>query len=350
MQDMSKDGLIPTFDMDTKKWNKKYFVTFIDDTSGFCYVYLLHNKDEASDKSKVFKTKVELQQGSLIKRFRTDRGGLSQGFWGEAMAIVRLPNPKLKTLGERGIECIFVGYAEHSKAFRFSSDSRPSLKIPNGTKDIGGSVVPEEITKEVVRQIEPELRESKRNRTQKDFGPQFQLYLIEGTKDKGFKQKSGIVYFDTYAPVARISTIRLLIAMASIHNLIILHMDVKTAFLNCELDEEVYINQPQGLIMRSNENKVYKLIKSLYRLKQAPKQWHQKFDEVVLSNGYLLNQANKCVAALSQRIEIGDKGLDHNRISRIRFLNHSDSLPVAAKATNSDFIVEPVMQVCFLEA
>ncbi|GJW67372.1 zinc finger, CCHC-type containing protein [Tanacetum coccineum] len=265
-------------------------------------------------------------------------------------AVVRLPNPKLKTLGERGIECIFVGYAEHSKAFRFSSDSRPSLKIPNGTKDIGGSVVPEEITKEVVRQIEPELRESKRNRTQKDFGPQFQLYLIEGTKDKGFKQKSGIVYFDTYAPVARISTIRLLIAMASIHNLIILHMDVKTAFLNCELDEEVYINQPQGLIMRSNENKVYKLIKSLYRLKQAPKQWHQKFDEVVLSNGYLLNQANKCVAALSQRIEIGDKGLDHNRISRIRFLNHSDSLPVAAKATNSDFIVEPVMQVCFLEA
>ncbi|GKE39144.1 zinc finger, CCHC-type containing protein [Tanacetum coccineum] len=61
MQDMSKDGLIPTFDMDTEKV--------------FCYVYLLHTNDETLDKFKVFKTKVELQQGSLIKRFRTDRGG-----------------------------------------------------------------------------------------------------------------------------------------------------------------------------------------------------------------------------------------------------------------------------------
>ncbi|GKF19103.1 zinc finger, CCHC-type containing protein, partial [Tanacetum coccineum] len=72
-------------------------------------------------------------------------------------------------------------------------------------------------------------------------------------------------------------------------------MDVKTAFLNGDLDEEVYMNQPQGFIMPDNENKVCKLIKSLYGLKQAPKQWHQKFDKVVLSNGYLLNQAKKCV-------------------------------------------------------
>ncbi|GJT97194.1 zinc finger, CCHC-type containing protein [Tanacetum coccineum] len=93
--------------------------------------------------------------------------------------------------------------------------------------------------------------------------------------------------------VAHISTIRLLIAMASIHNLIIHQMDVKTTFLNGELDEDVYMNQPQGFIMLGNENKVCKLIKSLYGLKHAPKQWHQKFDEVILSNGYLLNQADK---------------------------------------------------------
>ncbi|GKD23567.1 zinc finger, CCHC-type containing protein [Tanacetum coccineum] len=83
---------------------------------------------------------------------------------------------------------------------------------------------------------------------------------------QGFRQKSWIDYFDTYAPVARISTIRLLIAMASIHNLIIHQMDVKTTFLNGKLEEE-----------------------------QTHKQWHQKFNEVVLSNGYLLNQADKCV-------------------------------------------------------
>ncbi|GJS26838.1 zinc finger, CCHC-type containing protein [Tanacetum coccineum] len=125
---------------------------------------------------------------------------------------------------------------------------------------------------------------------------------VDGTIEKfkarlviqGFRHNSGIDYFDTYDPVARISTKRMLIAKASIHNLIIHQMDVKTAFLNGELDEEVYMNQPQGFIMHGNENKVCKLIKSLYGLKQAPKQWHQKFDEVVLSNGYLLNQANKC--------------------------------------------------------
>ncbi|GJW83797.1 zinc finger, CCHC-type containing protein [Tanacetum coccineum] len=75
MHDMSKDGLIPSFYMDTEKWNKKYFVTFIDDASRSCYVYLLHTKNKALDKFKVFKIKVELQQGSQFKRFKFYRGG-----------------------------------------------------------------------------------------------------------------------------------------------------------------------------------------------------------------------------------------------------------------------------------
>ncbi|GJX22610.1 zinc finger, CCHC-type containing protein [Tanacetum coccineum] len=266
--------------------------------------------------------------------------------WG-CSAVVRLPDPKMKTLGERGIECIFVGYVEHSKAFRFyiiepndlvtinsiielrdaifdenrfSSVPRPSQRsLVKGIEDFGGSVAPKKVTEEVVQQPKSELRKSKRNRTLKDFGPEFQLYLIEGTRDEvsdqhsycfnveddpktfdeamksddvafwkeaindeidsimgnntwvladlplgckplgckwifkrkmkvdgtiekfkarlviqGFKQKSGIYYFDTYAPV----------------------MDVKTAFLNGNLDEEFHMNQPQGFIMSGNENKV----------------------------------------------------------------------------------------------
>nr|GEV94808.1 zinc finger, CCHC-type [Tanacetum cinerariifolium] len=103
---------------------------------------------------------------------------------------------------------------------------------------------------------------------------------VDGTIEKfkarlviqGFKQKSGIEYFYTYALVVRISTIRLLIAMGLIHNMIIHQMDVKTDFLNGDLDEEVYMNQPQGFIIPGNENKVCKLINYLYGLKQAPKQ------------------------------------------------------------------------------
>ena len=89
---------------------------------------------------------------------------------------------------------------------------------------------------------------------------------------KGFTQKKGIDYFDTYSPVSRITTIRILIALASIHNLVVHQMDVKTTFLNGDLDEEIYMEQPEGFIVKGQEHKVCKLVKSLYELKQAPKQ------------------------------------------------------------------------------
>ncbi|CAM8895716.1 unnamed protein product [Rhodiola kirilowii] len=72
-------------------------------------------------------------------------------------------------------------------------------------------------------------------------------------------------------------------------------MDVKTAFLNVDLEEEIYMKQPEGFVVTGQEHKVCKLVKSLYGLKQAPMQWHQKFDEVVLSDGFILNQSDKCV-------------------------------------------------------
>ncbi|RVW59251.1 Retrovirus-related Pol polyprotein from transposon TNT 1-94 [Vitis vinifera] len=112
---------------------------------------------------------------------------------------------------------------------------------------------------------------------------------------KGFKQREGIDYFDTYAPVARTTSIRILFALASIHNLFVHQMDVKTAFLNEDLNEEVYMEQPEGFVLPGNENKVCKLVKSLYGLKQAPKQWHEKFDHAILSNGFRHNNADKCL-------------------------------------------------------
>ncbi|GJS09109.1 retrovirus-related pol polyprotein from transposon TNT 1-94 [Tanacetum coccineum] len=72
-------------------------------------------------------------------------------------------------------------------------------------------------------------------------------------------------------------------------------MDVKTAFLNGDLDEEVYIKQPEGFVLPSHENKVCKLNKSLYGLKQAPKQWHDEFDKSILSNGFTYNSSDRCI-------------------------------------------------------
>ncbi|GJY70905.1 zinc finger, CCHC-type containing protein [Tanacetum coccineum] len=121
---------------------------------------------------------------------------------------------------------------------------------------------------------------------------------------QNFRQKEGIDFFDTYAPVARISTIRLLLALIAIHDLVIHQMDVKTAFLNGDLDEEIYMKQPEGFVMPGHESKVCKLKKSLYGLKQAPKQWHQKFDDVVTDQ----DQVNKTKEFLSSSFDMKDLG------------------------------------------
>ncbi|GJZ63797.1 retrovirus-related pol polyprotein from transposon TNT 1-94, partial [Tanacetum coccineum] len=112
---------------------------------------------------------------------------------------------------------------------------------------------------------------------------------------KGYRQKEGQDFFDTYSPVTRITSIRTLIAIAVIHNLIIHQMDVKIVFLNGELDEEIYMQQPEGFVVKGQEHKVCKLVKSLYGLKQAPKQWHEKFDNTLLSNDFQINECDKCV-------------------------------------------------------
>ena len=78
---------------------------------------------------------------------------------------------------------------------------------------------------------------------------------------KGYRQKEGLDYFDTYSPVTRITSIRMLIALAAVHDLKIHQMDVKTAFLNGELEEEIYIEQPEGFIVPGKEKKVCRLVK-----------------------------------------------------------------------------------------
>jgi hypothetical protein len=72
-------------------------------------------------------------------------------------------------------------------------------------------------------------------------------------------------------------------------------MDVKTTFLNGELDEKIYMDQPDGFVVKGEEQNVCKLLKSLYGLKQAPKQWHEKFDITLTGAGFAINEADRCV-------------------------------------------------------
>ncbi|GJY32035.1 zinc finger, CCHC-type containing protein [Tanacetum coccineum] len=143
MQDMLKDGLIPAFDMDTEKCKtcmltkitKKPFQNVKRETK---VLELIH-----SDLCDLHATP-SLGNKNYFVTFIDDASRTESRVLG-----CQTPDPKLKSLVERGIKCIFVGYVEHSKAFRFSSLPIPSLTISNRTEDTGGSVVPEEVTEEV---------------------------------------------------------------------------------------------------------------------------------------------------------------------------------------------------------
>ncbi|GJS99151.1 ribonuclease H-like domain, reverse transcriptase, RNA-dependent DNA polymerase [Tanacetum coccineum] len=100
---------------------------------------------------------------------------------------------------------------------------------------------------------------------------------------KGYIQEHGIDFEEVFAPVARMETIRLLLAIAANNKWEVHHLDVKSAFLHGDLKEEVYVTQPEGFIKRQDQGKVYRLIKALYGLRQAPRAWNIKLDNTLKS-------------------------------------------------------------------
>nr|GEY75333.1 zinc finger, CCHC-type [Tanacetum cinerariifolium] len=221
--------------------------------------------------------------------------------WG-CRAVVRLTEPKMKNLGEKGIGCIFIGYAEHSKCYKFYVIEPNDYVSVNSIIESRDVIFDEERFTSIPRQrgmIQPSSskiseyevegnddvpypsvpRKSTRTRKTKSFGSDFQLYFVEGTRDKTlsqqckwilkrkmkvngsidkykarlviqcFRQNEGIDFFHTYAPVARISTIRLLLALAAIHDLVIHQMDVKTAFLNGTPVSQLEYSRAIGCLM-----------------------------------------------------------------------------------------------------
>lgn len=106
---------------------------------------------------------------------------------------------------------------------------------------------------------------------------------------RGFLQKTGTDFEDVFAPVApvaRIETIRAMVAIASSKTWKMHQLDVKSAFLNGPLDEEVYVGQPPGFEVKWREFIVYKLRKALYGLKQAPRAWNKRIDGFLSQIGF----------------------------------------------------------------
>ncbi|KAJ9553109.1 hypothetical protein OSB04_017154 [Centaurea solstitialis] len=103
---------------------------------------------------------------------------------------------------------------------------------------------------------------------------------------KGYRQQEGIDYNETFAPVARIEAIRMFLAYAAHKDFTVYQMDVKTAFLNGVLKEEVYVSQPEGFVDKDHPDHVYILDKALYGLKQAPRVWYDSLSQFLVESGY----------------------------------------------------------------
>jgi hypothetical protein len=109
---------------------------------------------------------------------------------------------------------------------------------------------------------------------------------------KGYAQTYGIDYKETYSPVAKMTTVRVIIAMATTKGWSLHQMDVKNVFLPGDLQEEVYMEQPLGYVDQTHPNLVCRLKKALYGLKQAPKTWLDKIGEYLVTSGFQTSNAN----------------------------------------------------------
>ena len=112
---------------------------------------------------------------------------------------------------------------------------------------------------------------------------------------QGYSQKPGVDYNEVFSPVAKYSSIHTVLAIANQLDLDLHQMDVKTAFLNGDLEEEIFVRQPEGFIDKEHPSRVCRLRKILYGLKQSARCWNKTIDEYLKQSGYVQNDADPCI-------------------------------------------------------
>lgn len=120
---------------------------------------------------------------------------------------------------------------------------------------------------------------------------------------KGYAQTEGVDYNEIFAPVVKHVSIRLLLSAVVNYDLELEQLDVKTAFLHGILKEKVFMEQPEGYIHKGKENMVCLLKKSLYGLKQSPREWNHRFHTFMIKNGYARSEYDPCVYLKGSRVE-----------------------------------------------
>jgi len=112
---------------------------------------------------------------------------------------------------------------------------------------------------------------------------------------KGYSQVQGVDFNEVFSPVVKHTSIRVLLSLEAIKDLELEQLDVKAAFLHGDLEEQIYMKQPEGFEVVRKENHVCLLKKSVYGLKQSPRQWYKKFDSFMISINFSLSNYDCCV-------------------------------------------------------
>ncbi|KAL3520958.1 hypothetical protein ACH5RR_019107 [Cinchona calisaya] len=112
---------------------------------------------------------------------------------------------------------------------------------------------------------------------------------------KGFTQKECIDYKETFSPISSKDSFRVIMALVAHFDLELLQMDVKTMFLNGNIDETIYMMQPENFVSKDTKNMICKLKKSIYGLKQVSRQWYHKFHQIIISFGFEMNLVDDCI-------------------------------------------------------
>jgi hypothetical protein len=144
---------------------------------------------------------------------------------------------------------------------------------------------------------------------------------------QGYSQKEGIDYEETFAPVARLEAIRILLAFVVAKGFKLYQMDVKSSFLNGVIEQEVYVKQPPGFESEKYPHRVYRLKRALYGLKQAPRAWYGRLRGFLLSRGFVMGTVDKTLFLLKHgndllvvQIYVDDivfGGSSHNLVAKI---------------------------------
>ncbi|GJV13957.1 retrovirus-related pol polyprotein from transposon TNT 1-94 [Tanacetum coccineum] len=322
---------------------KKYILVIVDDYSRYTWTLFLRSKDETPDVLKDFLTMIQRNLQAQVITVRTDRGTkflnktLHAYFKEEGIehqtSTPRTPEQngvverRNRTLVEAARTMLSasklplrgVVLQEQQKASDYdNSDPVPPLQdvVPPADKTalfaLTVSIAKPKNIKEAmadstwIEAMQEELHQFDRLQVwelvDKPFGKTVikLKWLWKNKKDedqtvicnkarliaKGCAQEEGIDFEESFAPVARLEDVRIFVAYAAHKSFPIYQMDVKTAFLNGPLKEEVYVAQPDGFVDPDHPEKVYRLRKALYGLKQAPRAWYDELSNFLMSKGF----------------------------------------------------------------